>query len=105
MDYCKAFSLSGRAALITGGGSGIGRACARIFAQAGASVMIVGRRLSKLQEVCREIRDHGGICEVFSADLSYEKECCETVQACVETFGRLDILLNSAGSRGANGNL
>ena len=105
MDYYNAFSLSGRVALITGGGSGIGRACAQVFAQAGASVLVVGRHMLKLQVVCGEIQSASGICKAFSADLSHEEGCREAVRACLAAFGRLDILVNSAGSRGANGNL
>ena len=51
----KAFDLSGRAALITGGGSGIGKGCAKILAEAGANVVVVGRRMNKLEEVKSEI--------------------------------------------------
>lgn len=101
----KMFSLNGRTALITGGGSGIGQGCAMLFAQAGASVMIVGRREEKLQHVRAEITRQGGICEYVSTDLSVEDGCQKAVETCVERFGRLDILINSAGSRGANGNL
>ena len=99
------FDLSGRVALITGGGSGIGKGCARILAEAGAKVMIVGRRLGKLEEVKAQILSNGGICEVFSADLSREEDCAAMVDAVWKRFGRLDILINSAGSRGAHGKL
>ena len=105
MKICDIFDLTGRVALITGGGSGIGRGCAEIFAAAGAKVMVVGRRLNKLEEVQRAIQDEGGVCACFSADLTSEDSCKAMVEACIREFGRLDILVNSAGTRGAHGNL
>ena len=105
MREMRAFDLTGRTALITGGGSGIGKGCAMILADAGANVFVIGRRESKLQEVCEEIRGQGGFCDYFAADLSREENCEAMVQACVKRFGRLDILINSAGSRGAHGTL
>ncbi len=105
MREMRAFDLTGRTALITGGGSGIGKGCAKILADAGANVFVIGRRESKLQEVCEEIRGQGGFCDYFAADLSREENCEAMVQACVKRFNRLDILINSAGSRGAHGTL
>ena len=99
------FDLVGRAALVTGGGSGIGKGCARMLAQAGADVLVVGRREGKLLETAREIRESGGSCEIFSADLTKEESCKAAAEACLRRFGRLDILVNSAGSRGAHGAL
>ena len=105
MREMRAFDLTGRTALITGGGSGIGKGCAKILADAGANVFVIGRRESKLQEVCEEIQGQDGICDYYAADLSREENCEAMVQACVKRFGRLDILINSAGSRGAHGTL
>ena len=99
------FDLSGRVALITGGGSGIGKGCAKVLADAGAKVMVVGRRHGKLEDVKAEIALCGGICETFSADLSYEEGCAAMIDAVLNRFGSLDILINSAGSRGAHGKL
>lgn len=99
------FDLSGRVTLITGGGSGIGKGCAELLAQNGAKVMIVGRRLEKLEAVKKAIETAGGICACFSADLTIEENCEQMVEACVKEFGRLDILINSAGSRGTHGEL
>lgn len=105
MSLQNAFDLTGRAVLVTGGGSGIGKGCAKILAQAGAQVMVVGRRMGKLEEVQAEIEANGGVCACFAADLTAEENCKAMVDACVEKFGRLDILINSAGGRGAHGAL
>ncbi len=105
MSIQQAFDLTGRVALITGGGTGIGKGCAIALSAAGAKVMVVGRRLAKLQEVQTEIESNGGTCACFSADLTEEDACKAMVDACMEQFGRLDILINSAGGRGAHGDL
>ena len=66
------FKLKGKTALITGGGSGIGAACAKLFAKTGAKVVIVGRNVRKLENIKKEIDRDGGICEMLSYDLSGE---------------------------------
>lgn len=101
----QAFDLTGRTVLITGGGSGIGKGCALLLAEAGANVVIVGRRKEKLEEVRDEIMALGGKCECFSADLTKEENCKEAVDFAKNTYGRLDVLINSAGGRGAHGSL
>lgn len=105
MNPFDIFDLTGRVALITGGGSGIGRGCAEILASAGAKVMVVGRRMNKLEEVRTDIQNAGGTCACFSADLTDEENCKAMVEACIQVFGRLDILVNSAGTKGSNGSL
>lgn len=99
------FSLSGRVAIVTGGSSGIGKACALMLADAGAAVMVVGRRQQKLDETKAEIEKAGGICATYAADLTQEDNCRNMVAACKEQFGGVDILINSAGSRGTHGSL
>ncbi len=61
--------------------------------------------MNKLEEVKAEIETAGGVCACFSADLTDEENCKAMVDACVQEFGRLDILINSAGSRGVHGDL
>lgn len=99
------FSLQGKVAIITGGGTGIGKGCARILAQAGAKVLVVGRRLEKLQETKSEIEKDGGVCECFTADLMVEDNCKAMAEYCLDKFSRLDILVNSAGGKGVHGTL
>ncbi|MGN0194765.1 MAG: SDR family NAD(P)-dependent oxidoreductase [Pseudoramibacter sp.] len=101
----NAFDLTGRVAVVTGGGSGIGKGCAKRLAEAGAKVVVVGRRLNKLEDVQAEIEKAGGTCACFSADLTDEANCQKMVEFTLKTYGRLDILVNSAGGRGAHGTL
>jgi meso-butanediol dehydrogenase / (S,S)-butanediol dehydrogenase / diacetyl reductase len=84
--------LSGKIALITGGGSGIGAACARLFARSGASVIIMGRRATPLRMVAEET---GGI--AVQGDTTVFEDCERAVQVAVTTYGGLDILVNCAG--------
>lgn len=105
MTKCDVFDLTGRVALVTGGGTGIGRGCAKILADHGAKIMVAGLQQDKLKEVKREIESAGGKCAFFFADLTNEKNCKAMVGACMREFGRLDILINSVGSRGAHGDL
>lgn len=99
------FNLEGKVAIITGGGSGIGKGCAKVLAKAGAKVIVVGRRLEKLEQTQSEIESFSGVCECFSADLMVEENCKAVVDFCMEKFGRVDILVNSAGGTGAHGTL
>ena len=105
MAYMDLFRLDKRTALITGAGTGIGKACAITLAEAGANVFIVGRREQPLQLVQKEIRAIGGVCEYITADVGKETDCKTMAERCAELFGGLDILVNNAGVRGENGDL
>jgi NAD(P)-dependent dehydrogenase (short-subunit alcohol dehydrogenase family) len=91
------FTLHGRRALITGGGSGIGAATARQLSHAGASVFLVGRGEEKLQRVTEEIVSAGGSAEFLSTDL-YETDAAKlVVEEAAARLGGLDLLVNNAG--------
>ena len=105
MSWKEKFDLSGRTALVTGGGSGIGKACALTLAEAGANVVIVGRRENKLEEVRREIAGWGGSCAYLALDVGTEENCRKIVDFCLQKYQSLDILVNNAGVRGENGDL
>lgn len=96
-----AFDLSGKLAIITGGGSGIGRGIARALAKAGADIALCGRRLSVCETACAEIRQVGVAAEAFRCDVSQQNEVEAMVAAVIERFGRIDILVNNAGIAGA----
>lgn len=90
--------LSGKVALITGGGTGIGRAIALAFAREGASVAVAGRRLEKLREVISEIQKQGGAGLAMECDVTRAAEVARAVKGTVERFGRLNVLVNNAGT-------
>jgi NAD(P)-dependent dehydrogenase (short-subunit alcohol dehydrogenase family) len=93
------FSLKGRSALVTGGSKGLGKAMARIFAQAGADVFISSRHEDELKAALKEITAgtaaRGGYAV---ADLSRRSEADRLAQAAMKELGRVDILVNNAGS-------
>jgi NAD(P)-dependent dehydrogenase (short-subunit alcohol dehydrogenase family) len=91
------FRVDGKTALIAGSSSGIGRASAEELAAAGADVFLVARREHKLKEVKSVIEQAGGACEYYAADVSVEENCKVAVDTCLKRFGKIDILVNSAG--------
>ena len=90
--------LSAKVAFITGGGTGIGRACAELFAREGASVAIAGRRKDPLETVAREIEKSGGKAFTVTGDVTDRASVDMAIAAAVKQFGRLDIIVNNAGA-------
>jgi NAD(P)-dependent dehydrogenase (short-subunit alcohol dehydrogenase family) len=89
--------LDGKVALITGGGSGIGRATALLFAREGAAVAVVDLDESRARAVEREIEGAGGQAIAVRCDVSQAVDCQRAVQETVAVFGGLDMLFNNAG--------
>jgi NAD(P)-dependent dehydrogenase (short-subunit alcohol dehydrogenase family) len=87
-------SPSGRVAIVTGGGSGIGAACAQSLARAGVHVVIADRSIAAAHAVCKELGPGSAALEVDVAD---EASCQRMVDATLEQFGRVDIAVNNAG--------
>lgn len=90
--------LAGKVALITGGGTGIGRAIAVAFAREGASVAVAGRRLEKLKEVAVEIEKQGGAALALQSDVSRAKDAERAISETSNKFGKLNVLVNNAGT-------
>lgn len=84
-------------ALITGGGTGIGRATARELARTGAKVAICGRRPEPLEEVRAELEAAGTECLAVIADVREPDQVANLADAVLERFGRVDVLVNNAG--------
>jgi len=97
--------LSGKAALVIGGTSGIGRATALAFAREGAQVVVSGRRTSEGQAVAEEIRARGGKAVFVPADATQEHDVRALVENAISVHGRLDIAFNNAGNEGTPGPL
>lgn len=89
--------LVGKVAIVTGGTSGIGKAIALEFAKEGAMVGVIGRDKKRLLEVEKAIKGGEGKCLCIQADLRKLSEIDKVVQTVVKEFGKLDILVNSAG--------
>ena len=90
--------LEGKVALVTGGGSGIGRAVALRLAAEGALVAVSGRRPEPLADAVDEIARAGGRALAVPADISREDDATRMVEETVAAFGHLDVLVNNAGS-------
>ena len=82
--------------LITGAGSGLGRAASLAFAREGASLCLLGRSLDKLQETARQIRGAGGQCVELAFDLADPQGCADAIAGAIAAFGRLNVLCNIA---------
>ena len=97
-DLATLFDLTGRTAIVTGGSRGLGRAMARGFAKAGANVVVASRKLDACQEVADEIIAAGGQALAYSVNLSDPSSLGDLVQATVDRFGGLGIVVNNGGT-------
>ena len=95
--------LAGKVAIVVGAGQtpgetiGNGRATALRFAQEGARVLAVDRRRDSAEETREMISAEGGESAVFEADVTQEEDCRGIARACVDAFGRIDVLQNNVG--------
>ena len=89
--------LDGKVSIITGAGTGIGESAAGMFAEAGSSLVLAGRRQAPLDEVAESAREHGVEVEVRPTDLEDGDAAAELGRWSLERFGQVDILVNNAG--------
>ena len=89
--------LEGRRALVTGGGTGIGRSTAELFAREGARVMVSGRRRAELEQTVRLCEKAGSTAALVTGDVAKPEDAERMVKATVSAFGGIDVLVNNAG--------
>jgi len=92
-----AMRLEGRVAVITGGGDGIGAAIARLFAREGARVALVDVDASRCEETSRQIREGGGECRAYTADVSSADQVARAAAQILADHAAVDVLVNNAG--------
>jgi 2-deoxy-D-gluconate 3-dehydrogenase len=96
-DWIKRFSLTGKAALVTGASKGIGFDICKVLADAGADIAAVGRDEKGLAEVKTAVERLGRKCVTIAADLATAKGPVEAAKIALQSFGTIDILVNNAG--------
>jgi NADP-dependent 3-hydroxy acid dehydrogenase YdfG len=90
-------NIEGKVVVITGASSGLGEATARLLSAQGASVVLGARRADRLQVLADELTDNGGKALAVATDVTDCAQVKALVEAAVQTFGRIDVLLNNAG--------
>jgi citronellol/citronellal dehydrogenase len=91
--------FSDKVIIVTGGGSGIGRCTAHELAALGATVVLTGRRIEKLEKVEREIREDGGEVDVIAFDIRDENAVIASISEILKRHGKIDGLVNNAGGQ------
>jgi 3-oxoacyl-[acyl-carrier protein] reductase len=89
--------LDGRIAVVTGAGQGIGRGVARVFAAAGARLLVATRREANGAETVAQIRKAGGVAELLVVDVATREACAQVIDEAVRRFGGLHIMVHNAG--------
>ncbi|WP_424936332.1 MULTISPECIES: SDR family NAD(P)-dependent oxidoreductase [Bacteria] len=97
MDPLHSFRLDGRCAVVTGSSSGLGARFARVLAAAGADLVLVARRVDRLERLADELRRAGARVLVHPGDVARVEDARATAQHAMEEFGRVDVLVNNAG--------
>jgi NAD(P)-dependent dehydrogenase (short-subunit alcohol dehydrogenase family) len=98
----KEFRLNGKVAIVTGAGRGIGKAIALTLAEAGADIVAAARTQREIEETAAEVGQLGKTCLAIPTDITKSSDIQQMVEATIEKFGRIDILVSQAGRAGAH---
>jgi NAD(P)-dependent dehydrogenase (short-subunit alcohol dehydrogenase family) len=98
MSLKQLFDLTGQTAIVTGGGSGLGRVMALALAEAGANVVVCSRRLEVCEEVVKEIESLGKQALALAVDVTNPETVVQGLEKAVSHFGKIEILVNSSGT-------
>lgn len=90
-------NIEGKVVVITGASSGLGEATARYLAEKGAKVVLGARRVEKLESIAADIKKNGGEVEILKTDVSIANEVKALVKKAIDSFGKIDVLVNNAG--------
>lgn len=100
MSIQSLFDLSGKVAIVTGGGDGIGKGCCEMLAEAGASVVVSDVNVENAEKVAKQIKDAGGKALSIECNVLKDEDLVRLVETAVKEFGGVHILVNNAGGGG-----
>ncbi|KAA0548162.1 SDR family oxidoreductase [Bacillus sp. BGMRC 2118] len=98
MNVMKLFNLSGKTAIVTGGGRGLGEQIATGFAEAGANVVICSRNVEACEEVSEKLKEIGARTLALKCDITNPEDVKDVVRKTIDEFGSIDILVNNSGA-------
>ena len=90
-------NIKGKVVIITGASSGMGEAAAKHLSALGATVVLGARRADRIEKLAKDIRDNGGQALAITMDVTKREQVKAMVEATVQEFGRIDVILNNAG--------